>query len=171
MAGSQGICSPFSLQPSARSPKLRLYETLFLWNQGVDQLVALLRGMEKFPFARKSALQCAQAGIEEVRADVNADFLEEQAEYELDDAGRFLEEAPRLRKGTAKTLTIIYQRSAPRGRTQKAGIAATDRHCPLPSSGRRRKTHRGGTRAEETAPQQAPEAHGERQECSPGEEP
>jgi len=45
--------------------------------------------MEKLPFARKSALQCAQAGIEEVRADVNADFLEEQAEYELDDAGRF----------------------------------------------------------------------------------
>ena len=89
MAGSEGICSPFSLQPSARSPKLRLYETLFLWNQGVDQLVALLRRMEKLPFARKSALQCAQAGIEEVRADVNADFLEEQAEYELDDAGRF----------------------------------------------------------------------------------
>ena len=89
MASSEGIRSPFSLQPSARSPKLRLYETLFLWNQGVDQLVALLRGMEKLPFARKSALQCAQAGIEEVRADVNADFLEEQAEYELDDAGRF----------------------------------------------------------------------------------
>ena len=89
MASVEGICSPFSLQPSARSPKLRLYETLFLWNQGVDQLVALLRGMEKLPFARKSALQCAQAGIEEVRADVNADFLEEQAEYELDDAGRF----------------------------------------------------------------------------------
>ena len=74
MASSEGIRSPFSLQPSARSPKLRLYETLFLWNQGVDQLVALLRGMEKIPFARKSALQCAQAGIEEVRADVNADF-------------------------------------------------------------------------------------------------
>jgi hypothetical protein len=89
MAGSEGICSPFSLQPSARSPKLRIYETLFLWNQGVDQLVALLRSMEKLPFANKRALQIAQAGIEEVRADVNADFLEEQAEYELNDAGRF----------------------------------------------------------------------------------
>lgn len=89
MASSEGIRSPFSAQPSARSPKLRFYECLFLWNQGVDQLVALLRGIEKFPFARKSALQCAQAAIEEVRADVNADFLEEQAEYELDDAGRF----------------------------------------------------------------------------------
>jgi hypothetical protein len=89
MVSSEGIRSPLPTQLSARSPKLRLYETLFLWNQGVDRLVALLRGMEKFPFARKSALQCAQAGIEEVRADVNADFLEEQAEYELDDAGRF----------------------------------------------------------------------------------
>jgi hypothetical protein len=48
-----------------------------------------LRGIEKFPFARKSALQHAQNEIEEVRADVNADLLEEQAEYELDDAGRF----------------------------------------------------------------------------------
>lgn len=82
-------CSPFSLQPSARSPKLRLYETLFLWNHRVDELVALLRSMEKLPFARESALQCGQAGLEEVRADVNADFLEERAEYELDDAGHF----------------------------------------------------------------------------------
>jgi len=89
MASVEGIRSPVPTQPSARSTKLRIYETLFLWNQGVDQLVALLRGMDKLPFTRKSALQCALAGIEEVRADVNADFLEEQAEYELDDAGRF----------------------------------------------------------------------------------
>jgi hypothetical protein len=89
MASSEGIRSPFPTQPSARSPKLRLYECLFLWNQGVDQLVAILRSMEKFPFARESALQHAQAEIEEVRADVNADLLEEQAEYELNDAGRF----------------------------------------------------------------------------------
>ena len=36
-----------------RSQKLRFYESLFLWNQGVDQVIATLRGMEKFPFARK----------------------------------------------------------------------------------------------------------------------
>ena len=89
MASSEGIRSPFPTQPSARSPKLRLYECLFLWNEGVDQLVALLRSIEKFPFARKSALQHAQNEIEEMRADVNADLLEVQAEYELDDAGRF----------------------------------------------------------------------------------
>ena len=89
IASSEGIRSSFPTQHSPPSSKLRLYESLFLWNQGVDRLVALLRGMEKFPFARKSALRCAQVGIEEVRAEVNADFLEEQAEYELDDAGRF----------------------------------------------------------------------------------
>jgi hypothetical protein len=55
MASVEGIRSPVHTQPSARSTKLRIYETLFLWNQGVDQLVALLRGMDKLPFARKSA--------------------------------------------------------------------------------------------------------------------
>ena len=54
MASLEGIRSPVPTQPSARSPKLRLYESLFLWNQGVDQLVAILRGMEKLPFADKS---------------------------------------------------------------------------------------------------------------------
>lgn len=89
MASFEGIRSPFPAQPSARSPKLRIYESLFLWNQGIDQLLATLRGMEKFPLARKSALQYAQAEIEEVRADVNADFIEELADLERNDEGRF----------------------------------------------------------------------------------
>jgi len=80
---------PFSTQPSARSPKLRLYESLFLWNQGVDQLVATLRSMEKLPFADKESLQTAQLTVEEVRADVNADFIEEMVEMERIDEGRF----------------------------------------------------------------------------------
>jgi len=72
-----------------RSQKLRFYESLFLWNQGVDQVIATLRGMEKFPFARKEALQHAEAEIEELRAEVNADFLEDMSDGELDDGGRF----------------------------------------------------------------------------------
>ena len=74
MAVNEGIRSPLSTQPSARSPKLRIYESLFLLNQGVDHVVAILRGMEKFSFADKESLQLAQAEIEEVRADMNADF-------------------------------------------------------------------------------------------------
>ena len=60
MASVEGIRSPFSTQPSARSPKLRIYESLFLWNQGVDQAVAILRGMEKLSCADKQSLQFAQ---------------------------------------------------------------------------------------------------------------
>jgi hypothetical protein len=89
MASLEGIRSPSFTQPSARSPKLRIYESLFLLNQGVDYVVALLRGMEKFPFARKDSLQYAQAKIEEVRADMNADFVEELGDRERHDEGRF----------------------------------------------------------------------------------
>lgn len=89
MASSEGTRSSFPAQPSSRSPKLRLYENLFVWNQGVDQLVAILRRMAKLSSAHNNVLHHAQNGIEEVRANVNADLLEEQAEFELKDAGRF----------------------------------------------------------------------------------
>lgn len=89
MASFEGIRSPFPTQPFARSPKLRIYESLFLLNQGVDHVVAILRSMEKFSFANKKSLQSAQVEIEEVRADVNADFVEEMGERERLDQGRF----------------------------------------------------------------------------------
>jgi hypothetical protein len=89
MAINEGIRSPSSTQPSARSPKLRIYESLFLLNQGVDHVVALLHSMEKFPFAQKESLQSAVAEIEEVRCDTNADFTEHLADSERHDEGRF----------------------------------------------------------------------------------
>jgi hypothetical protein len=89
MASLEGIRFPFPAQPSARSPKLRIYESLFLWNQGVDHVVAVLRGMEKLSCADKESLQSAQVEIEEVRADVNADFVEELVDLERVDEGRF----------------------------------------------------------------------------------
>jgi hypothetical protein len=89
MASSEGIRSAFPTQPSARSPKLRTYESLFLWNQGVDQLVAALHSMEKLPLADKESLQVAQLTVEQLRADVNADFVEELVDMERIDEGRF----------------------------------------------------------------------------------
>lgn len=89
MATFEDIRSPHPTQPSARSPKLRVYESLFLLNQGVNHVVAILRDMEKFPFAHKESLQYAQAEIEEVRSDVNADFVEELGVRERHDEGRF----------------------------------------------------------------------------------
>jgi len=88
MADNEGIGSPFPTQPSARSPKLRIYESLFLMNQGFDHLVALLRGMEKLPFAEKDSVQAAVVEIEEVRCDMNADFTEHLADSERFDEGR-----------------------------------------------------------------------------------
>jgi len=171
MASVEGIRSPVPTQPSARSTKLRIYETLFLWNQGVDQLVALLRGMEKLPFARKSALQCAQAGIEEVRADVNADFLEEQAEYELDDAGRFWKQRRAYEKQREDPDDVYINVLHREEERKKQGLPPRIGIVPYQAVADEEKRIEEEQRAEETAPQQAPEAHGERQECSPGEEP
>lgn len=89
MASCEGIRSAFPTQPSACSPKLRFYESLFLWNQGVDQLLTTLHHLKKLPFADKQALQCTQAEIEEIRAGVNADLVEEIGESERLDQGRF----------------------------------------------------------------------------------
>ena len=108
MAVNEGIRSPFSTQPSSRSPKLRIYESLFLLNLGVDQVVATLRGMEKFPFAHKDALQCAQAKIEEIRADMNADFVEELGGRERHDEGRYWKQR-RAYEDKVKDPDDVYQ--------------------------------------------------------------
>lgn len=89
MAINEGIGSAFPKQPAARSPKLRIYESLFLLNEGIDRLVALLRDMGKFPFADKDSMQCAIVEIEEVRCDMNADFTEHLADSERFDEGHF----------------------------------------------------------------------------------
>ena len=89
MASRKGICSAFLKQPSARSPKLRIYEGLFLLNQGFDYVVALLSVMEKFSIADEESMRSTLAEIEEVRAGVNADFTEHLADSERFDEGRF----------------------------------------------------------------------------------
>jgi hypothetical protein len=89
MAVNEGIGSPFIRQLSARSPKLRIYESLFLLNQGIDHVVKLLRDMGKFPFADNDSTHCAIVEIEEVRCDMNADFTEHLAHSERFDEGHF----------------------------------------------------------------------------------
>ena len=89
MASNEGIGSPFLKQPSECSPKLRIYQSLFLLNEGIDHVVALLRDMGKFPFADKDSMQCAIVEIEEVRCDMNADFTEHLADSERFDEGHF----------------------------------------------------------------------------------
>jgi hypothetical protein len=60
-----------------------------LLNQGIDQVVTILRCMEKLSCADKESLQLAQVEIEEVRVDVNADFVEELVDLERLDEGSF----------------------------------------------------------------------------------
>ena len=89
MASNEGIGSPFPKQPSARSPKLRIYESLFLLNAGVDQVITLLRKMEKLSFADKESIKCAVVEVEQVRCGMNADFTEHLVDSERFDEGRF----------------------------------------------------------------------------------
>jgi hypothetical protein len=89
MASNEAISSPFLKQPFERSPKLRIYESLFLLNERLDHLVALLRDMGKSPFADKDSVQCAVVEIEEVRCGMNADFTEKLADSERFDEGHF----------------------------------------------------------------------------------
>jgi hypothetical protein len=98
MAVNEVIRSPLPTQPSARSPKLCIYEGLFLLNQGFDHVVALLRGMEKFSIADKESLQSALAEIEEVRASMNADFTEQLGNRERFDEGRFWKQRRAIEK-------------------------------------------------------------------------
>jgi hypothetical protein len=98
MASNEGIGSPFLKQPSERSPKLRIYESLFLLNEGMDRLIALLREMQKLPLADKESVQWALVEIEEVRCDMNADFTEKLADSERSDEGRFWKQRRELEK-------------------------------------------------------------------------
>jgi hypothetical protein len=100
MVSLEGIPSLFPAQPRMRPPKPRIYESLFLWNEGIDQLLTTLRGLERFPFADKRSLRCTQAEIEEIRAGVNADFVEAISEHERRNHGRFW----KLRRSYEKTL-------------------------------------------------------------------
>lgn len=89
MASIEGIGSPFLKQPSKRSPKLRIYESLFLLNEGVDHVITLLREMEKLPLADKESIKCAVVEVEQVRCGLNADFTEHLVDSERFDEGRF----------------------------------------------------------------------------------
>jgi hypothetical protein len=98
MASSEGIGSAFPKQPSARSPKLRIYETLFLLNEGMDHVITLLREMEKFAFADRESIKCALVEVEQVRCGINADFTEHLVDSERFDEGRFWRQLRKFEK-------------------------------------------------------------------------
>jgi len=171
MASFEGIPSPFPTQPSARSPKLRSYESLFLWNQGVDQLVATLRGMEKFPFADKSALHCTQAEIEEVRAGVNADFVEEMGRLERLDQGRFWKQRRAYEKRREDPDDVYFEVEEREEQRRKQGLPPRLGIVPHSAIAEEEGRIETEQQRKETTFQTAPEAHCESQEHRAGEEP
>ena len=124
MASFEGIPSAFSVQPAARSSKISFYESLFLWNQGVDQVLTILRRLEKLPFADKRALHCTQAEIEELRAGVNADFVEEIGERERLDQGRFWKQRRAYEKTLEDPDDVYFEVEEREEQRRKQGLPA-----------------------------------------------
>jgi hypothetical protein len=122
MAGFEETPPGFRVQRAAQSAKFRFYENLLLWNQGIDQVVGILRRLERLPFSDKRALRYTQAEIEEIRSGINADFVEEIGEHERRDQGRFWKQR-RAYERTLEDPDDIYRQVEEREKQrQKRGL-------------------------------------------------
>ena len=89
MAATEGIRSSFSTQPIPRSPKLRIYEYLFLLNQKLQEAVQILKRLEKCPWLRRDFLRSFQVEVEELRAQTNFEVIEQMSDREQHDWAHF----------------------------------------------------------------------------------
>jgi hypothetical protein len=89
MATTEGIRSSFSTQLIPRSPKLRIYEYLFLLNQNLQEAVQILRRLEKCPWLRRDFLRSFQVEVEDLRAQTNFEVLEQMSDREQHDWAHF----------------------------------------------------------------------------------
>lgn len=89
MADTQGIRSSFSTQPVRYSPKLRIYEHLFLLNQKLQEAVQILRQLEKCPWLRRDFLRSFQIEVEDLRAQTNFEVIEHMSDREQHDWTHF----------------------------------------------------------------------------------
>jgi hypothetical protein len=89
MAATQGIRSCFPAQPIPRSPKLRIYEYLFLLNQKLQETVQILKQLEKCPWLRRDFLRSFQVEVEDLRAQANFEVIEHLSDREQHDWAHF----------------------------------------------------------------------------------
>ena len=89
MAATQGIRSCFPAQPIPRSPKLRIYEYLFLLNQKLQEAVQILKRLEKCPWLRRDFLRSFQIEVEDLRAQTNFEVIEHMSDREQHDWAHF----------------------------------------------------------------------------------
>lgn len=89
MAATEGIRSSFSTQPVLHSPKLRIYEYLFLLNQKLQETVQILKQLEKCPWLRRDFLRSFQVEVEDLRAQTNFEVIEHLSNREQHDWAHF----------------------------------------------------------------------------------
>jgi len=89
MAATEGIRSSFSTQPVLHSPKLRIYEYLFLLNQKLQETVQILKQLEKCPWLRRDFLRSFQIEVEDLRAQTNFEVIEHLSDREQHDWAHF----------------------------------------------------------------------------------
>jgi hypothetical protein len=85
MAATEGIRSSFSTQPIRHSPKLRVYEYLFLLSQKLQEAVQILKQLEKCPWLRRDFFRSFQVEVEDLRAQTNSEVIERMSEREKHD--------------------------------------------------------------------------------------
>jgi hypothetical protein len=89
MADTEGTRSSFSTQLTPRSPKLRIYEYLFLLNQKLQEAVLFLKQLEKCPWLRRDFLRSFQIEVEDLRAQTNFEVIEQMSDREQHDWAHF----------------------------------------------------------------------------------
>jgi hypothetical protein len=80
---------PFPTQPILHSPKLRIYEYLFLFNQKLQEAVQILKQLERCPWLRREFLRSFQIELEDLRAQTNFEVLEHMSDREQHDWAYF----------------------------------------------------------------------------------
>jgi hypothetical protein len=89
MAATQGIRSCLSAQPIPHSPKVRIYECLFLLNQKLQETVQILKQLEKCPWLRRDFWRSFQIEVEDLRAQTNFEVIEQMSDREQHDWAHF----------------------------------------------------------------------------------
>ena len=154
MAANESIRSPFQAQPSARSPKLRIYESLFQFNEGIDHVISLLHDMEKLPLAEKESIQCAVVEIEEVRCDMNADFTEQLADSERFDEGRFWKQRREFEKKWRDPDDVYIEVQRREEERQKQGLPPRVGILPHSAAAKEQQRREAPARTKEKARQE-----------------
>lgn len=69
--------------------KVDVYSEMYLWNRAIDSLIRVLQRSEAFGICSQARMKAFELRLEEIRAGLNADFVEATATRERADEDRF----------------------------------------------------------------------------------